>query len=88
MIKIWMSIKSIIETKFDNFCILTFCNEVLPWMLDIIWMKIYLVGDSNCNVINPYFPQKNYKEWQIMLGLYLVLLTLHMCFTIRIEQNK
>jgi hypothetical protein len=33
-------------------------------------------------------PTNIYKEWQILLGLHIVLVTLHGRFTIRIEQDK
>ena len=33
-------------------------------------------------------PKSLYKEWQIMLGLHLVLMTLHGRFTISSEQDK
>ena len=33
-------------------------------------------------------PKMFYKDLQIILGLYLVLVTLHMRFTIGIEQDK
>ena len=47
-----------------------------------------LVSDNDCNIpIMPNFVFFN-KEWQIILGLHLVLVTLHMRFTISIEQDK
>ena len=53
------------------------CDEMLSWMIEI-WMESLLVSDSNCNTViyNPS-PKKIYKEWQIMLGWYLVLVTLY-----------
>jgi hypothetical protein len=47
-------------------------------------MKDHLVSDCNFNIISIFI----YKEWQIMLGLHLVLVTLHTQFTISIEQDK
>ena len=35
-----------------------------------------------------YDAQKTYKEWHIMLGLHLVMATLHGWFTMRIVQDK
>ena len=29
----------------------TTCDELLWWMIEI-WMKIHLVSDSNCNIVN------------------------------------
>ena len=41
-----------------------------------IWMKNHLVSDNTCNIIKFIMP--NYvKEWQLMLGLHLVLVTPH-----------
>ena len=40
-----------------------------------IWMKNHLVCDSNCNIVNSNWSILFYKEWQIMLGLHLVLVT-------------
>ena len=37
------------------------CYEMLSWMIEI-WVKSYLVSDSNCNVINLESP----KNLQIM----------------------
>ena len=33
------------------------CYEMLSWMIEI-WVKSYLVSDSNCNVINLESPKK------------------------------
>jgi len=38
--------------------------------------------------VQMYDAQFFYKEWQIMLGKHLVLMTLHDQFTISIEQDK
>ena len=51
-----------------------------------IWMKFHLVSDVYCNIVDLYCPIFIYKEWQITLGLHLVLVTQHMQITISIEQ--
>ena len=68
----------IIETKFGMLSILTF-----------MWWNITMDDcyDSNCNNVNLTLQFFYYKEWQIMVGLLLVLVTLHGQFTISIE-NK
>ena len=40
-----------------------------------IWTKNHLVSDCNCTNVNLQSspPPENYKEWQIVLGYYLVL---------------
>ena len=48
--------------------------------------KKNLVSDSNCNIINSIMFKVFYKEVPTMLGLHLVLGTLHGQFTISIEQ--
>ena len=70
------------------------CDEILSWMIEI-WMKSNLVSDNDCNTVNLYNPPKNvYKEWQLLLGLYLVLVTLYrgvqlvVSMTIRIGVTK
>ena len=35
-------------------------DEILLWMIEI-WMKHHFLSDSNCNTVNLYSPQKNYK---------------------------
>jgi hypothetical protein len=40
-------------------------------------MKNHLVSDSNCDTCKSIIPQNYDKEWQIMLGTYLVLMTLY-----------
>ena len=50
-----------------------------------VWMKEHIVSDSDYNIIKVYFPKTNYKECQILLGLHLVLATLHKRFTFSIE---
>ena len=66
----------IIEEKKQKKCIfyiLKFCNKLYSCMIEI-WMKNHLVSDSTCNIIKSIMP--NYvKEWQLMLGLHLVLVT-------------
>ena len=47
----------------------------------------HLVKDSSCD-IGIVMPNWFYKEWQIMLSLQLVLMTLHKHITISIEQEK
>jgi hypothetical protein len=42
------------------------------WNLD----ENLLGGGSNCNIVN-HNPQKNHKEWQLMLGWHLVSVTVH-----------
>ena len=53
-----------------------------------IWMENHLVSDNNCNDANLWCAFKKEKEWQIILGSHLVLVTLHGQFTISIEQGK
>ena len=48
----------------------------MSWMVEF-WMKNHLVSNSNCNTVNLRSPKKFYKEWQIMLGWHLVLVTLY-----------
>ena len=53
------------------------------------WMKNHLLSDNNYNIVIPYCPIFFFnKKWQIMLGLHLVLVTLHGWFTINIEQDE
>ena len=42
--------------------------------------EIHLVSDTNCNTVNLLSPspQKSYKEWQMMLGLQLVLVSVNL----------
>ena len=55
------------------------CGEILSWLIEI-WMKVHLVSDSRCNTLNLISPPPNDKEWQMMLGSNLVLVTLyHVC---------
>ena len=56
-------------------------------MIEIL-VKNHLESDNICNIVNPQRPF--YKEWQIILSLYLVLVTLHGRFTmsIQFEQDK
>ena len=49
------------------FFLLATCDEILSWMIEI-WMENHLGRHSKCNTVNLLSPQKNYKEWQIMLG--------------------
>jgi hypothetical protein len=51
-------------------------------------MENLLVCDFNCNIHESTMLKFSYKEWQIMLGLYSMLLTLHMRFTNSIEQDE
>ena len=51
------------------------------------WANNHLISGSNYNIVDLYC-QKNYKEWQRMLGQHLVLVTLYGQFTISIEQVK
>ena len=53
-----------------------------------IWMKNHLVSDSKCKIVNPYIPQKIYKEWQIMLGTLYRNLQFAFSTTIRIGDTK
>jgi hypothetical protein len=53
-----------------------------------IWMKHHLLSDNIYNVVNPKCPIHFYKEWRILLGLHLVLVTLHRQFMSKIEQDK
>ena len=57
-------------------------NDCHDWLK--IWMKNQLVSDINCNLKN-YDARFLYKAWQIMLGLHLVLATLHVQFTISLS---
>ena len=69
------------------------CDEKLSWMIEI-WMKYHLVSDSNCNIVILQSPRIYYKEWQIMLGYQIMLLTLYISLqwvlsnTIRIGDTK
>ena len=51
-----------------------------------IWMEIHLVSDNNCNIVNLQciFTQGVTNN----VKLLVVLMTLHGCFTIGIEQFK
>ena len=51
MTDILMKSMSIFESKFDMFIILTNCNEILSWTIEI-WMKFLLVNNINCNIVN------------------------------------
>ena len=42
-----------------------------------IWMKFHMVSDIKLQHYNPIIPQNVYKEWQIILGKHLVLVTLY-----------
>lgn len=79
----------IIETKFGN-SLSYFLYEILKWIVDI-WMKNNPVNTKwhklqYCNSImsNLCF----YKEQPKMIGLHLVLVTLHDQFTMSIEQDN
>ena len=48
----------------------------LLWTIEN-WMKNHLVSDSSCNIVKSIVLNSFYKEWQIMLGSHLVLVTLH-----------
>ena len=68
--------------KFTNIVIPTYFPfiqmptiETLSWIIKI-WMN-YLFNDSNCNTVKMICPIFFYKEWQIMLGQHLVLVSLH-----------
>ena len=50
-------------------------------------MTFHLVSDNNYNIIDSWCLKAFYKEWQIMLGIHLVV-TLHGRFTISIEQDN
>ena len=53
------------------------------------WMKKHFVSDySNCNIENVQCFECFHKEWQIMLGSNLVLVTLHMQFIVILEQDE
>ena len=62
-------------------------NPTLSSWMNEIWMKIHLVSDSYCK-IRIVMLNEFQKEWQIMLGLQLVLVTLYGRVTIIIEQDK
>ena len=51
------------------------------------WMKIHLASDNSCNAVI-YNPQKNYKEWQINVGLTFSVGDTIPWFTISIEQDN
>ena len=42
-----------------------------------IWMSSHLVSEYNCNNVNLQSLNFFYKEWQIIIGYDLVLVTLH-----------
>lgn len=50
----------------------------------------HLVGDSNYNIVYGICNARFFfnKEWQIMLGLHLILVTLYGWITISFEQDK
>ena len=52
---IWMKFMPIIRTKFGVIRILTFCEGILSWMVEI-WTKNHLVGDNNCNIVTLEHP--------------------------------
>ena len=54
-------------------------NVIYDWNMN----EIHLVNDNNCNIVNPIMVKGCYKEWQIMLGLHLVLSK-----TIRVGDTK
>ena len=49
----------------------------------IVKMKNHSLSDSNCNIMNLQHLMFFYKKWHVILGLHLVLVTLHGQFTIR-----
>ena len=51
-------------------------------------MKICLGSGTNCKSCKSLTPECFYKEGHIILGLHLVLVTLHKWFTINIEHGK
>ena len=55
--------------------LLATCDWKLSWVIEI-WMKNHLESESNYNSVKELFPQLIYKEWKIMLGWHLVLVTL------------
>ena len=61
----------------------------MSWMIEI-WMKNHLVSDNICDIVNLEYAIFIFvnKEWQIMVGLHLVLVILHKWFTISIEQDE
>ena len=60
--------------------------KTLPSLVNNLWWNIvmddwnldenHLVSDNNWNIVNLWSPNI-YKEWEIMLGLHLVLVTLY-----------
>ena len=68
------------------------CDEMLSWMINI-WMKNYLVRDSNCNTANLHSPppKKKQKTKQGMtnnVGLTFSVGDTIPRFTISIEQDN
>ena len=53
-----------------------------------IWMRNHLLSDNNYNVANSKCQIVLYMECQIMVGLHLVVVTLHRQFTIEIKEDK
>ena len=53
-----------------------------------IWMKIHLVSDSNCNIVNLYSPKKNLQGMPNNVGLISSVSDTTPWFTISIEQDN
>ena len=53
-----------------------------------IWIGNHFVSDKKYHIINLECPICFTRNDNIFLGLYLVLVTLHGCFTINTEQDK
>ena len=69
-----------IQTNYGKFCTLTY----MWWdKTCIVKMKNHSLSDSNCNIMNLQHLMFFYKKWHVILGLHLVLVTLHGQFTIR-----
>ena len=50
-------------------------------------MNNHLVSDSRCHIVDLECPKVSYKDQQMMLGVYLVLVTLHGQFTTTLNKN-
>ena len=54
-------------------------DQIFGWMI--------LVSDSRCHIVDLECPKVSYKDQQMMLGVYLVLVTLHGQFTTTLNKN-
>ena len=55
---------------YPNNFVMKYCHGWLRFGWKLNW-----VSDINCAIVNLYSPNSLYKEWQIMLGSHLVLVT-------------